>query len=391
MKITLITILSMSLFLPACGRGNASASRADSERTGASTSAARREGNIIKFDPESPQLARIRSAPVEQTEVPVDELSAPGKVELNPGRVSRVSLPVAGRVREVMVGLGDAVRQGQTILTVESPDVSSTQSAFRQAEANIAQTKATLTKSEADLARTQDLLANRAIAQKDVLAAETALAQARAALDQATASRDEALRKLQLFGLSPDGKEQLVNVRAPVPGKVVDLSITPGEYRNDTSMPVMTIADLSTVWVSADVPETAIRFIRVGEPVAITLSAFPDQTFTGKVKRIGDLVDPQTRTIKVRAELDNSSGQFRPEMFATIRHSQGSKLAMVIPKSALFQQQDRITVFRESKKGEFEEIAVTVFWQDSNRAAIQGELHPGDRVVVDGVAQLRAY
>jgi cobalt-zinc-cadmium efflux system membrane fusion protein len=305
--------------------------------------------------------------------------------------VSRVSIPVAGRVREVTVGLGDSVRQGQTILTLESPDVSATQSALRQAEANIAQSKATVAKSDADLARAKDLLANRAIAQKDVLAAETALAQAKASLEQATASRDEALRKLQLFGLTPDGKEQLVRVRAPVPGKVIELSVTPGEYRNDTSMPVMTIADLSTVWVASDVPETAIRFIRIGEPVEITIDAFPDRTFTGTVKHIADLVDPQTRTIKVRAELNNSAGQFRPEMFATIRHSQGSRPALVIPKAALFQEQDRTTVFRELRRGEFEEIPVTVFWQDNDRAAIRGDLHPGDQVVVDGVAQLRAY
>jgi cobalt-zinc-cadmium efflux system membrane fusion protein len=390
MKIAFIVIISLGLLLFACQKANPTTSEANS-KSEASTNAARRSGNVIQFDVHSPQLERIRSAPVAEAEVPVEELSAPGKVELNPGRVSRVALPVAGRVREVLVGLGDSVRQGQTILTVESPDVSSTQSALRQAEANVSQSKATVAKAEADLARAQDLLANRAIAQKEVLAAETALAQAKASLDQATASRDEALRKLQLFGLTPDGKEQLVNVRAPVPGKVVEISITPGEYRNDTSMPVITIADLNTVWVTADVPESAIRFIRVGDPVTIGLSAFPDRTFSGRVKRIGDLVDPQTRTIKVRAELDNSSGQLRPEMFATIRHSQGSKRAMVIPKSALYQQQDRITVFRERKRGEFEEVPVTVFWQDNNRAAIQGDLHPGDQVVVDGVAQLRAY
>jgi membrane fusion protein, heavy metal efflux system len=391
MKIILVSAVSLSFLMLGCERRNPATSRADSNRSEASTNAGRREGNIIKFDPDSPQLEHIRAASVEAAEVPVEELSAPGKVELNPGRVSRVSLPVAGRVREVMVGLGDPVRQGQTILTVESPDVSATQAALRQAEANISQARATVAKSEADLARAQDLLANRAIAQKEVLAAETALAQAKASLEQAIASRDDATRKLQLLGLPGDAKDQLVAVRAPVPGKVVDISVTPGEFRPDTSMPVMTIADLSTVWVAADVPETAIRLIRIGEPVSITISAFPDRTFRGTVKRIGDLVDPQTRTIKVRAELDNSSGQFRPEMFATIRHSQGLKKAMVIPKSALFQQQDRTTVFRERSRGEFEELPVTVFWQDNNRAAIQGDLHPGDQIVVDGVAQLRAY
>jgi cobalt-zinc-cadmium efflux system membrane fusion protein len=242
------------------------------------------------------------------------------------------------------------------------------------------------------LARAGDLLANRAIAQKEVLAAEAAVAQAKATLEQALASRDEVLRKLQLLGLEPGNiDQQWITVRAPVPGKVVEIATGPGEYRNDTAGPVLTVADLSIVWVSADVPENAIRLIQVGEPVLITLPAFPDQTFRGRVKRVGDLVDPQTRTIKVRAELNNTDGRLRPEMFATIRHTHGARQAIVIPKSALFQQQDRTTVFRERAPGEFEEVAVTVAWQDERRAAVQSGLKVGDRVVVDGVTQLRAY
>ena len=391
MRMSVKWIIGITLFVCGCEKGNQAATRPEPNQSDASTKAAVRSGNVVKFDVSSPQLDRIQVAPVESASVPVEELAAPGKVELNPARVSHLTLPVTGRIHEVLVGLGDPVRQGQTLITVESPDVSATQSALRQAEANITQSKSAVAKADADLARSKDLLANRAIAQKDVQAAETALAQAKASLEQATASRDDALRKLHLLGLAADDKEQLVNVRAPVPGKVVEISITPGEYRNDTSAPVMTIADLNTVWVSADIPENAIRLIRIGEPVSITMPSYPDRMFTGRVKRIADLVDPQTRTIKVRAELDNSQGLFRPEMFATVRHSQGSRTATVIPKSALFQQQDRTTVFRQRSRGEFEEVPVTVFWQDDTRAAIQSGLQPGDQVVVDGVAQLRAY
>jgi len=356
-----------------------------------SIAAATRSGSTIKFDPKSPQLARIRVGKVEAASVPVDEFDAPGKVELNPGRISRVSLPMAGRVRDVMVVLGDEVKQGQALLTLDSPDVATLNSSLRQAEANISQSKATLAKAEADLLRVRDLFGNRAIAQKEVLASETAVAQARSNLDQATSSRDEMSRKLSLLGLRPGSMDQIITVRAPVSGKVVDVAVAPGEYRNDTSAAVLTIADLSTVWVTADVPESRIRLIQKGEPVSITLAAFPDRTFTGRVKRIADQVDPQTRTIKVRAELSNPKGQFRPEMFATIRHSHGSTKSLIVPKSALFQQQDRTTVYVERAPGEFDEVAVKVPWQDGERAAIEGGLRAGDRVVVDGVTQLRAY
>jgi len=356
-----------------------------------STKAATRSGDIVQFEPASPQLARIRVAGVESAEVPVEELVSPGKVELDPGRVSRVVLPVAGRVCEVLAALGDPVKRGQPLLTLDSPEVSALQSALRQAEASESQAKATLAKSEADLARVRDLLANRAIAQKEVLSAETVMAQSKAALEQALAGRDDVARKLGLLGLEAGKMDRLIVVRAPVPGKVVDIAVAPGEYRNDTAAPVITVADLSTVWVAADVPETAIRLIRAGAPVAITLSAFPDRTFSGRVKKIGDLVDRQTRTVKVRAELNNADGQLRPEMFATIRYSRGMRQAIVVPRAALFQQQDRTTVFRERAPGVFEEVTVTVVWQDQRRAAIGTGLGAGDRIVVDGITQLRAY
>ena len=113
-----------------------------------------------------------------------------------------------------------------------------------------------------------------------------------------------------------------MTVKAPVSGKVVEITGASGDYRNDTNTPVMTIADLSTVWVAADIPEDRIRLIRPGETVEISMPAFPGERLTGRVRKIGDAVDPQTRTIKVRAELPNPSGRYKPEMFATIRHVQ---------------------------------------------------------------------
>ena len=96
-------------------------------------------------------------------------------------------------------------------------------------------------------------------------------------------------------------------------------NVAPGEYRNDTGTPLMTIADLSRVWLASDVPESAIRLIRVGEHVTTTMVAYPGEAFEGRVARIADVLDPQTRTVKVYVDLANPGGRFRPEMFATIR------------------------------------------------------------------------
>jgi cobalt-zinc-cadmium efflux system membrane fusion protein len=369
-------------------RSKPNASREESEP---SLAAATREGNRIKFPAGHPQLSRIRTAPVETAQVPQDEVAAPGKIELDPGRLSHVALPVPGRINRVLVGLGDAVTAGQPILTLESTEVSAVMSALRQASANLSQATATLAKSEADLARTRDLLADRAIAQKEVLAAEATVAQSRAGVEQAQAERDEAMRKLEILGLKPGSMDQRVTVKAPVSGKVVELTIASGDYRNDTNTPVMTIADLSSVWVAADVPEDRIRLIRPGETVEISMPAFPGERLTGRVRKIGDAVDAQTRTIKVRAEVANPYGRYKPEMFASLRYAHGYSVLPIVPRGAVLQQQDRNTVFVECKPGEFEEVPVVIAWQDDKRVAIRQGLKAGDRVVVDGITQLKAY
>jgi cobalt-zinc-cadmium efflux system membrane fusion protein len=376
----------MVLILTSCGKSGAGHAEAEPSLT-----VATRTGNRVKFPPGHPQLSRIRVAVVETAQVPQDEVVAPGKIELDPGRLSRVPVPVPGRILRVLVDLGDSVNAGQPLFSLESTEVSAITSALRQASANLSQANATRAKSEADLARSRDLLADRAIAQKEVLAAEAAVAQARAGVDQAQAARDEAVRKLEILGLQPGAMDQRVIVKAPVSGKVVEIAAASGDYRNDTNTPVITIADLSTVWVAADVPEDRIRLIRAGEIVEISMPAFPGEHLTGRVRRIADAVDPQTRTIKVRAELSNPTGRYKPEMFATIRHVHGFFALPVIPRGALLQQQDGNTVFVERGPGEFEEVPVIVAWQDEHRAAIRIGVRAGQRVVVDGTTQLKAY
>ena len=376
----LLSILLTVLVLGSCSRSPTDPSQIQENSAKPPT----RSGDMLRFKDHSPHLSRLRVATVEASDVPLEQVIAPGKIEVNPSRLSRVALPVPGRVNDVLVMLGDQVRQGQAILTLESSEVSAAQSALRQADANVSQAKANLAKAEADLERVRDLLANRAIAQKEVLAAETVVTQASASLEQALASRDEAQRKMRIYGLRPGKTEQFITVRAPVSGKVTEVAIVPGEFRTDTAAPVLTIADLSTVWVSADVPESAIRLIQVREPVSITLPAFPDQTFVGRVMRIGDLVDPETRTIKVRAELANPQGQLRPEMFAEVRHDHGTRKLPTVPKGALLQQEGRILIYVERAPGQFQEVPVTLGWQGTDRVAITSGISVGDRVVVEG-------
>ena len=347
------------------------------------------DGTVV-IPPDSPKLKEIRIDTVKDAQVPFDEVISPGKIEANPNLVSHVTLPVAGRVSSVLVKIGDAVKRGDPVLTIESPDADAAESGYRQAQAALTQAKANLNKAQADYDRAKDLFEHNAIAKKDVLTAENAQVQAQTAVDQAKAAVDQAARRIEILGLKPGMFGQKVTVPAPISGKVLEMSVAAGEYRNDTNAAVMTIADLSTVWVSSDVPESQIRFIDPGERIDVSLTAFPGETFRGRVTRIADTVDPQTRTIKVRAQLDNSRGRLRPEMFGTIKHTDSVRTMPVVPAGAVVQEAGKTMVWAERAPGRFQPLEVKTGGRTDGSIAIVAGARAGDRVVVDGAMLLRA-
>ena len=380
--VSLAVLAASALALAACG--SRAATRAD---TGAPPTAA---PNIVALPVDSPMLAQIRRDSVKLVDLPTDELVAPGKIEANPNRVSKVVLPVTGRVASVFVKVGDAVRKDQPLLTIVSSDADSAMSADLSAQAGVTQAEAAVGKSQADFDRVSDLFEHNAIANKEVLNAGSALAQAKALLEQARAAREQAIRRLAVLGLQPGQFGQQVVVPSPLAGKVLELSIVPGEYRNDTNASVMTIADLSTVWVTSQVPESYIRFVQVGEEVEISLVAYPREVFTGRVSRIADVVDPQTRTVKVQAQMDNAGGRFRPEMYGTIHHIESIAKTPVLPAGAIVENTDgRRIVFVETAPGRFEPRQVSIGRRTADLVRIASGVAPGDTVVVDGAMLLK--
>ncbi|HXE11482.1 MAG TPA: efflux RND transporter periplasmic adaptor subunit [Bryobacteraceae bacterium] len=335
-------------------------------------------------------LSQIKVEPVTMLTVPVSSVQAPGKVEANPGTTSKVALPMQGRVTKVMVTVGDSVRQGMPLIVLDSPDTDAAVSDYREAVAKRISAQSNVAKSEADLSRAQDLLQHGAVPQKEVLSANAQLTQSRSELAGARAEEERTLRKLRIFGIQPDGNSDEITVRAPVSGKVLDLSITPGEYRNDTSAPVMTIADLSNVYMTADVPETSIRFTSVNDRVTIRLDAYPDQQFTGRVTKVGDTVDPATRTIKVRVLLQNPDGKLRPDMFGQLDIEGPSQDVVTAPTSAIVQTESAAIVYRERARGEFDPVQVKLGDHVGNRTVILKGLSSGDRIVTDGPMLIRS-
>jgi len=359
---------------------------------------------MVIIPPDSPKLAQIRVEPIKLEAMPAGEVTAPGKVEANPNRISRVPLPVAGRVTEVLVKLGDSVAAGQPLLMLESPEANAattacqqSESAVMQANAALSQANAALVKAQADYDRATDLFAHDSIAKKEVINADSALKQSKAAVElaqagveQAKAARAQALKVVGLLGIKPEDAKPRVAVRAPLAGKVLEIGIVAGEYRNDTTAPVLTIADLRAVWMTSDVPENSIRLISVGESVDITLDAYPEQTFSGRVARVADMLDPKTRTTKVMIELDNARGRFKPEMFGRIRHLEAMRETPALPVGAIIQDGGKSIIYIEQSRGRFEAREVVIGHRSGGLVAIVSGAQPGERVVVDGVMLLRS-
>jgi membrane fusion protein, heavy metal efflux system len=359
---------------------------------------------IVTIPPDSPKLAQIRVEPLRLVNLPAGEVTAPGKVEANPNRISRVPLPVSGRVTRVLVKLGDSVAAGQPIMMIESPEANDASANYAQSESVITQASATLTqanlataKAKADYERAAALFGREAVSQKEMLNAKSQYEQSTAAAEQAAAAvehakvaRAQAFERLQLLGLKPGEAKPQVVVRSPLAGKVVEISVVAGEYRNDTTAPVMTISDLRTVWVTSDVPENSLRLVKAGELVDILFDAYPGEGFRGRVTRIADMLDPKTRTIKVMIELDNARGRLKPEMFGRIRHLEGMRETPALPVGAIIRDDGKNIVYVEQSIGRFERREVIIGNRSGDMVAVLSGVNIGERVVVDGAMLLRS-
>ena len=388
---------SALLLTVACERPSGSSSSATAGQAPAAAASDAMGGtNVVAVPPDSPQLKQLRVEAVRTRNVVADEVVAPGRIGVNPNRVSRVLPPVQGRVLEVMAKLGDFVDQGQPLLSLDSPDADADIATYFQAQATERQTKFALQKADLDLRRAKELYTFQGIAEKDLLQTQNDQATATSNYEIAQAVREQAWRKLELLGLRPGEFHQPTVVRAPISGKILEINVTRGEFRgavashsDTTTAPLMTIADLSTVWMLSDVPEPYIRFIRVGESVEITLVAFPGEILRGHVARIADMLDPQTRTLRVHVELPNPRGRFRPEMFGSIRHAGAMRSLPVVPLAAVVQEYGVAVVFVELTPGRFERREITIGPRSGDVVAALTGLKVDERVVVAGAMLLK--
>jgi membrane fusion protein, heavy metal efflux system len=323
--------------------------------------------------------ARGVTTAIVRSEPRADYLEVAGRIQADPTRLVRVYPPVSGRFLTVAVRPSDRVAQGQMLAILASSDVAAARAGYRQARAD-AQVK------QQGLARSQLLYDHHVVALRDYQQAQADAAMAEAALASAT-------ERLELLDVDTASASDQLTIMAPRAGVVIDVGAAPGEYAKslDNANPLCTIADLSTVWAVGDVYEKDLAGIEIGNRADLTVNAYPDGHWRGRISAIASTVDTTTRTLKVRVILANPGLRLKPDMFGTIRVVRGVRPVIVVPQSAVVREGASAYVFVQTARGHFARRAVTLGPDATpERVEVSAGLRPGDIVVVEGAELLRA-
>ncbi len=330
-----------------------------------------REGARISVPDGSPLRGKLTVGPVAQREIQ-RKLVLPAVVEADPARTVKVLPPVTGRVTDLMVQLGERVVQGQDLAVIDSGDLA-------QAYSDIEKARSVLTLTKKGLDRQLGLEKAGGTAIKD-------REQAQSDYDQAVAELERAQSRLRAMGVPADQKEQsrLLTLKAPAAGSVIDLQVARGAFLNDATAAIMTIANLGTVWVTANVPEKDTALVTTGQEVDVVFSAYPGEVFAGKVLFISDVLDPDTRRTKIRIAFENPAMKLKPNMFADATFLAPRQVMQVVPTQALVLKDETDRVFVEVAPWTFEARPVEVGFQQSDQAVVEHGLKAGERIVVKG-------
>jgi cobalt-zinc-cadmium efflux system membrane fusion protein len=263
-----------------------------------------------------------------------------GKVTFDDLRVAHVFSPVTGRVSRILADPGVRVKKGTPLCAIQSPDVGNAFADLDKAEAD-------LIAAQHDLQRQKELYEAHAGSQKDFESAQDSFGKAKAEMERSR-------QKARLFrGGGADAVTQEFTLRAPIEGEVIARNVNPGaevlgQYSGGSAVELFTIGELDRVWVIADVFEMDLSRVKKGAPVTVKVVAYPDQVFSGVVDWISDLLDPTSRTARVRCAIANPARDLKPEMYATVSIGVAGQSALALPQTAVLRIADQTVVFVEA-------------------------------------------
>jgi cobalt-zinc-cadmium efflux system membrane fusion protein len=309
-------------------------------------------------------IRTVTTAPV-TVENETESTKLNGKIQANEDHQSKVYALASGKIKSVNVALGDKVQKGQTLAVLQSMEVAGNSNDLALAEANVALTKK-------NLESTKDLYDGNLATERDYMNAKVDYNKALSELNRA--------KEVQAI---TGGKNATYELKAPLTGYVTERNITGNsEVRQDNSNPLFTVADLSSVWVIANVYESDINKIHTGDEVTVTTLANPNKPYTGKIDKIYNVLDPATRTMKVRISMANPNAELMPEMFVTVKvNVQPTAQMLSIPAQAIVMDDSKNFVILKDSTG-LHIKEVQLIKRADAKAYIQG-LKQGDQVVTN--------
>jgi cobalt-zinc-cadmium efflux system membrane fusion protein len=369
-----IILLLIAALCAACRNGSSESRRSAQDPSQKDQPLAAAAATIKTVAPEYRQRATV--------------LETNGKVQFDEERLVRVNAPLTGRVVEVLARPGEVVEPGHRLLLLDSPDLGAAKSDYAKAVSD-------LERSEKARNLSRDLFEVKAISEREIRDAENDYR-------KAAAEKERAASRLLALGLTQaqlnnvvsreDASTQIV-VKAPRGGVIVERNVTPGQAvtfgQSDTPTNLFVIADLADMWVLADIYEPDVPKVRLGQVVTVTLPCCPGERFEGKVSYISDSVDPQTRTVKVRAVVSNRARQLKAEMFVKAAIETGSSTVLAIPPSAVQFEEGQPFVVIDKGSGGYERRPVKLGNDLDGIVEVLAGITPLDRIVSTGSILLK--
>ncbi len=312
------------------------------------------------------------------------QLKVSGSIDLDEKRVARIGSSVSGRVTEIKVLRGDRVSKGDVLALIHSSELAEAQMAYLKAFAVY------------DLAKKSAQRAQILFKEGVISSAEQQKRESERLSSEAEWSASK--NQMQILGMSAQDIQSLetkrqissiIALRSPIHGVVIDRKVSQGQVLEPADL-AYSVADLSRVWAVGEVPERYSAQMHAGKQVQVIIPALANETRSAVLTYVSDTVTPQSRTLRVRAELDNADGRLKPEMLATLQVNGAPQERLVVPVQAVFREDNQDKVFVAVKEGKFRIQIVKLGEEENNFRPIEEGLSASDVIVTDGVFQLNA-
>ena len=329
--------------------------------------------------------------PIIQSQIKIDKadkaeiseaVNVPGRIEVQQNRLAKIGSPVTGRVSDIYVSLGQVVKSGQILAKVNSVELTQTQLTYIKAKQQIG-------------LKTKAVERAKLLFEADVIS-KAEMQRIEAELDSVKAEFDATEDQLEILGMTKSAIQKLsssstVNSYSDVTSRIAGIVISKHVNIGQVVQPsdeLFSVADLSHLWGVAEVPEQQVAFIQKDQEVTIDIPALDDKRVKGKIIFVGDIVNPETRTVLIRTEIDNSNQMLKPDMLITVTVQSKKVSKLAVSTAAVVRENDRSYVFAQTGPNKFRLREIEVGSRDGNMVSILSGITIGETIVVDGAFHL---